>query len=457
MEMLKSKKSQVTCSYCSKIFKDPIDLPCGDSICREHLSERTVVKTNRIKCNKCNEEFGVKNNEFKSNNQLKHSIESHSHLSDQELGLKQELEESIKKFFEFYDKFDQNRTKLESNIFDHFHEMRFKIDEQREELKKRIDDIALAMVDQTKKSENVYLNSLKERFSSFDDCESLEAELNGIEEKFRNPNLLFETIRAMQQKQDESLGDIQIKLKEMTKINDDLMETNFFMSNSSLFTKEEDTSLFGSIRLGQYTNVDLFNSQILNGERQITDLIKLCEFSPNDKWTVLYRGTRDGFGSKDFHSKCDGHSNTLTIVKAKGSEFIFGGYMMVSWDCSSGFKSDPNAFLFSLTNGDKRPVKMKVDPNKSQYAIRCDSRWGPSFGGDICIANNANTTMDSYSYLGLSYLHPQYAQGKMKLKHFWLDQIFFNWMKLKFMKRNNKRNRKNSYYKYFTLLIFFVT
>ena len=64
--------------------------------------------------------------------------------------------------------------------------MRFKTDEQREELKKRIDDIALAMVDQTKKSENVYLNSLKERFSSFDDCESLEAELNGIEETFRN-------------------------------------------------------------------------------------------------------------------------------------------------------------------------------------------------------------------------------------------------------------------------------
>jgi hypothetical protein len=428
MEMLKSKKSQVTCSYCSKIY--PIDLPCGDSICGEHLHERNVVKHNKIKCNKCNDEFGVKNNEFKSNNQLKHSIESHSHLSDQELGLKQELEESIKKFFEFYDQFDQNKTKLESNIFDHFHEMRFKIDEQREELKKRIDDIALAMVDQTKKSENVYLNSLKERFSSFDDCESLEAELNGIEEKFRNPNLLFETIRAMQQKQDESLSDIQIKLKEMTKINDDLMETNFFMSNSSLFTKEEDTSLFGSIRLGQYTNVDLFNSQILNGERQITELIKLCEFSPNDKWTLLYRGTRDGFGSKDFHSKCDGNANTLTILKAKGSEFIFGGYTMVSWDGSTIWKSDPNAFLFSLTNKDNTPVKMKVDPNKSQYAIRCDSRCGPSFGGDICIANNANTTMDSYSHLGGTYRHPQYEEDTIEAstflagsKYFQLDEI----------------------------------
>ena len=161
-----------------------------------------------------------------------------------------------------------------------------------------------------------------------------------------------------------------------------------------------------------------------------------------ERMHILIRGTRDGFGSKDFHSKCDGYSNTLTIVKAKGSEFIFGGYTMVSWDCSSGFKSDPNAFLFSLTNGDKRPVKMKVDPNKSQYAIRCDSRCGPSFGGDICIANNAKTTMDSYSHLGGTYRHPQYEEDTMKLQLFWLDQSIFNWMKLKFMKRNNKRNRK---------------
>ena len=89
MEMLKSKRSQVACSYCSKIYKDPIVLQCGDSICLEHLSDKDVLKVNRIKCKKCNKEFGVKNNEFKSNNELKHSIESHSHFSDEELRLKQ--------------------------------------------------------------------------------------------------------------------------------------------------------------------------------------------------------------------------------------------------------------------------------------------------------------------------------------------------------------------------------
>jgi hypothetical protein len=123
----------------------------------------------------------------------------------------------------------------------------------------------------------------------------------------------------------------------------------------------------------------------------------------------LYRGTRDGFDSIDFHSKCDGHSNTLTLLKVKGSEFIFGGYTTVSWDGSRGPKSDPNAFIFSLTNKDNTPVKMKIDPNKHKFAIYCYPFCGPTFGADIKIDNNADTTMDSRSNLGNCYKHPQLA------------------------------------------------
>jgi hypothetical protein len=205
-------KSQLTCSYCSRIFKDPILLSCGDSICRQHLKEKDVVKQNKIKCVKCNEEFGVKNNEFKSNEAISKLIESQSYLSVDEIKLKHELEVSIKKFFEFYDEFSQNKSKLESDVFDHFHEMRFKIDQQREELKKRIDDIALAMIDETKKCQEKYLRDLKESFSLFDETQSVEDKLNEIEDTFRHPNVLIQTIKEMQQKQEESLKEIQLKL-----------------------------------------------------------------------------------------------------------------------------------------------------------------------------------------------------------------------------------------------------
>jgi hypothetical protein len=173
--MLKSQKSQLTCSYCSRIYKDPILLPCEDSICREHLSARSVINKNKIKCAKCSEEFQVNGHEFKPNIELNNnSIDSQSYLSEEELSLKKILEQSIREFFQFYDEFSQNRSQLDLDVFDHYQELRFQIDEYREELKKRIDDITLAMVDQTKKSEEMYLKSLKERYSSFDDSKSLE-------------------------------------------------------------------------------------------------------------------------------------------------------------------------------------------------------------------------------------------------------------------------------------------
>jgi len=252
LNQTKNPISACVCSYCSKIIKDPITLPCNHSICGEHLIDRDVVNPNKIKCKNCNQEYPVKGNAFESNNVLTKLIESQSYLSEEEKSLKQEFEASVRKFFQFYDDFIQNKTQLESDVFEHFQEMRFQIDQQREELKKKIDDIALAMIDETKKYEAIYLKSLKEKllenFSSlFDESQSLDNELNQIEETFRNPNLLIKTIKKMQQKQAESLNEIQFKLNEMNQVRDDLKASNYFMPNLSSFNQME-TFLFGSIK-----------------------------------------------------------------------------------------------------------------------------------------------------------------------------------------------------------------
>jgi hypothetical protein len=417
-KMLKLK-SQLTCSYCSKIYKDPIDLSCDDSICREHLTARDVVKANKIVCNECKQEFQVKENEFKSNKSFKKLIESQSYLSEEEMSLKKELEVSIRNYFEFYEKFIQNKSKLNMDVYNHFQEMRFQIDEHREELKKRIDEIALEMIDEIKKCEEIYLKNHKESFSLFYETQSVEDKLKEIEDTFRQPNLLIQTIKEMQQKQEESLRDI----IEMSKIKDNLKATNDFKPNKSSFDQTE-TSLFGSIKLnGCWLNINSFeNSQILTDLKQSFESIRLCEFSPNDKWSLLYRGTRDGFGSHVFHSKCNGHANTLTILKAKGSSYIFGGYTTVSWQSSAfgKWESDANAFIFSLTNKDNQPIKMKIDPNGHHRAIYCHSDNGPTFGSghDIYIANNANKTWNSYSDLGRTYRHPQYEEGTIEALRF---------------------------------------
>jgi hypothetical protein len=176
------------------------------------------------------------------------------------------------------------------------------------------------------------------------------------------------------------------------------------------------------MKLNNCSSTDPFKSQILTGN-QPNELIRLCEFSPNDKWSLLYRGTRDGFDGRDFHSRCNGKSNTLTIIKPKESSNIFGGFTAVSWESGRSpgiYKSDQNAFIFSLTNKDNRPVKMKIDPKRHKYAIYCYPNDGPTFGGghDIYIADNANTKMDNNSHLGFSYKHPQYAQGTNEAEKF---------------------------------------
>jgi hypothetical protein len=130
-------KSQLKCSYCSKIVKNSILLPCDDPICGEHLSEANVVKENKIRrvIKECNKEFEVTCDEFRTIKSLNKLIESQSYLSGEERSLKQELEDKIRKFFEFYvDDFVQTREKIDSVVFEYFQEMRNQIDEHREKL-----------------------------------------------------------------------------------------------------------------------------------------------------------------------------------------------------------------------------------------------------------------------------------------------------------------------------------
>ena len=170
------------------------------------------------------------------------------------------------------------------------------------------------------------------------------------------------------------------------------------------------------------------DSHILN-EQQNFDLLRLSEFSLKEKWILIYRGSRDGFGARDFHSKCDDKFPTLTLLKAKQSSFIFGGYTSVTWNVTSFFdirrqhKSDRNAFIFSLTNGDYNQYKMKTkNPSRS---IKCSPRFGPIFGDDdIRVADNANKS-ESGSNLGFTFKHPIYARETNEAKSFLAGSNYF--------------------------------
>jgi hypothetical protein len=416
-------KSSLTCSYCSKIFKDPIELPCSHHLCKEHLTEKTVAKENRIKCGECKSDFEVKDNDFKTNNLVKKQKDDQVFLNDEEFSLKNQIEESIRQFFQMYEQFALNKTTFDSDVHNHFQEIRFKLDEHRKKLKEKIDDIYMEMINKTKKYEATLLKSLADKFEASlksNETMSLEKTLKETEESFRDPNLLIESIREMQRQQEEAIKELKLKLYEQSQVKDHLKEMNEFKPNLS-FNQDS----FGQLYLNEYSRNVLSISQTLQHYQQ-SELINLCGFSSNDKWTLLYRGTRDGFRARDFHSKCDNHSNTLTILKASGTSYIFGGFTSSDWDGTNEWKTDPSAFLFSLTNKNNLPCKMRqINLN---YSINCNSAYGPIFGEyhDLHICDNANTRLGCYSNLGHTYQHPKPSKGGSYLagsQYFQLSEI----------------------------------
>ena len=70
-------KSTLTCSHCSKIFKDPIELPCKHNLCKRHLTEKTTTnKSKKMKCGDCKQDFEIiKETDFKTIEILKKQLD----------------------------------------------------------------------------------------------------------------------------------------------------------------------------------------------------------------------------------------------------------------------------------------------------------------------------------------------------------------------------------------------
>ena len=137
-------------------------------------------------------------------------------------------------------------------------------------------------------------------------------------------------------------------------------------------------------------------------------------------WELKYQGTRDGFKSTDFHKKCDGIRNTLTVVKTMNGN-IFGGHAEKPWHSSLRYVSDPNAYVFSLVNKENRPFKVSCS-NDGRFAMYSKSQYGPVFGSDgeylrdIVILSDSNANEESYSNFGYAYKHPEYEPESEKAK-----------------------------------------
>jgi hypothetical protein len=78
-------------------------------------------------------------------------------------------------------------------------------------------------------------------------------------------------------------------------------------------------------------------------ERAIAALKAWTAFPPlfdefrGKQFVLLWRGSRDGLGARDFRGRCDGHANTLTLILDTGGN-VFGGVTLLHWEPGDKFK-----------------------------------------------------------------------------------------------------------------------
>jgi hypothetical protein len=155
---------------------------------------------------------------------------------------------------------------------------------------------------------------------------------------------------------------------------------------------------------------------------------------------LLWRGSRDGFDASEFHKRCDGCGNTLTLIKDRGG-FIFGGFTPVPWfppeneneedenegddyeeDSEEKFQFEPvpdpsgESYIFSIASPSALPPrKFPLILEENERAIYYSRQCGPIFGNkDMLIHRECNSlTLNSTRGFGSTYRNTTAMDGQI--------------------------------------------
>ena len=412
----KTIQNLLNCEQCSQRLDVPKKLSCGATICTK-CEANLPVKSNQFECKLCSQShtldiaqglpickiisnlLTIKPNEISRGE----AVESLKHnLSDLKLKI---------------DKLIQNLTNGKEEIRRHCADLRVQIHNQTELTIKSINKMSKEFLDKIDHYESECLDSFEfnqhkqASFTSFVD------ELSSFNQEW--------TAYLTKSNIDESIiQEANTQAKELAlKANEQSIRLEDLIFNGNFLKFEPNLNDLKHV-LGRLETRDSFRSSILSNE-EFKELMKLCKFSLNQKWKLLYRASRDGFGALDFHSRCDNFKSTLTIIKTT-TGYVFGGYTDQDWS-GKAFKIDPNAFIFSLINKDKKPIMLKCLNGYS--AICCSPTCGVIFGNnsscDILVADNSNKAKSSGSNLGSSYEHPVYQFDTDEANSFLAGAMYF--------------------------------
>lgn len=413
----KAIQNILNCELCSQRLDVPKKLPCGGTICTQCEASLPVQSDNQLECKLCSEAhsidpakglpvckiisnlLNVKPNEISRGfavDSLKHNLT--------EIRLK-------------LDKLNLNLTNGREEIRRHCADLRVQVHTHTELTIKHVNKLSKEFLDRIDQYESDCLDSYEFNQQKQGAFKTFVDDLNSFCQEWNDYLMKSNISEASVLEADSNAKELALKAHEQNyRLEDLLFNGNYLKFEPNLVNLES--------VLGRLEPRESFKSSILSNE-EFKELMKLCRFSLNQKWKIIYRASRDGFGASDFHSRCDSFKSTLTIIKST-SGHIFGGYTDQDWSGKS-FKVDPNAFIFSLINKDKKPILLKC--LNGYAAICCSPTCGVIFGNnsscDILVADNSNRAKTSGSNLGSSYEHPVYEFDTEEANSFLAGSMYF--------------------------------
>jgi hypothetical protein len=108
---------------------------------------------------------------------------------------------------------------------------------------------------------------------------------------------------------------------------------------------------------------------------------------------LLYRATTHGWTVADWIRHLGGHGPTMTLVRVKDTDFIFGAYTSVPWPKLEDMPKEderygspttdpqsqlqPQCFMFSLVNAQQRPLRFLL---QHPISVSCKRNGSTTFG-----------------------------------------------------------------------------
>jgi hypothetical protein len=169
----------------------------------------------------------------------------------------------------------------------------------------------------------------------------------------------------------------------------------------------------------------------------ISDFPEIFAEFQRKQFSLLWRGSRDGLSSKEFHHRCDGYENTLTIIlDTEGN--ICGGFTPVNWSAAPGMSScagerHDRSFIFTLKNPHNIPARrFALNKSKSTRTVRLDIDCGPVFGmDDLGFRNDSGGGAEGFTSFGEVYINDTDLDGETLLtgsKNFKIKEIEVFWI-----------------------------